>query len=162
MPPPGAGMDKSEAKRPSRLSGVIDWVIGTLLSAICGSAVAWLIEENHLAPSRPASLNAGKAAVVTPLGSIKQVPSILVSLEGAARPWLRIDLSLVGDKESAIGDIMAAEIAQDVLVYLRSLKPDRLQGASSLHHLVEDLEEIARLRGGTAVRRVLLRSMVVE
>lgn len=146
----------------SMLARIVGLVLATVLAAGAGLGLAWLVESGRLGVGkRPATAEAERKAPSVG-GALKQVPSILVTLEGASRPWLRLDLVLVTEREGMVSDPAAAELGHDVLALLRTLSADRLQGPSGLHVLVEDLEHIARQRIGAGVRRVLLRSMVLE
>lgn len=156
-PPAAAG----ESRTPSLIGRVVGLVLATVAASASGLTLGWLVESGRLAPGRA---TAAKRDTPGPerKTALKQVPSVLVSMEGAARPWLRLDLSLVCDRDGAVSDVQAAEIAHDAVAYLRTRAPEKLQGPSGIHMLAEDLHEIARRRASDVVRRVLIRSMVIE
>lgn len=158
---PSAG-DGTAPSGGGMLARMVGLVLATVLAAAAGLGLAWLVESGRIGAGKRAAAAEAERKTPAASGALTQVPSILVTLEGASRPWLRLDLQLVTEREGMVSDTAAAEYGHDVLALLRTLSADRLQGPSGLHALVEDLEHIARHRIGAGVRRVLLRSMVLE
>lgn len=153
-------IENDRARAPSLAGRLLALSLATITAGGGGVGLAWLVETGRLTAVRAGS--GAPAAAKVRKGALKIVPSILVSLEGAARPWLRLDLALLYDAEAAVSDAQAADYAHEVLAYLRTRRPEDLQGPSSLPMLSEDLQEIARRRAGSAVQRVLIRSLVIE
>jgi flagellar FliL protein len=57
---------------------------------------------------------------------------------------------------------LAEEIHQDILAYVHTMKLYNLRGGSGFQHLMEDLDERAAIRSDGRVKRVLVRSMILE
>ncbi len=74
--------------------------------------------------------------------------------------WARMELAIVFDD---IPDpVLAEQIHQDFLAYLRTVKARQIQGASGFQHLKTDLEEHARIRSEGRVKQVLVRTLLFE
>ena len=74
--------------------------------------------------------------------------------------WARMELALVFDD---IPDpVLAEQVHQDFLAYLRTVKARQIQGASGFQHLKTDLEERARIRSDGHVKQVLVRTLLFE
>ena len=59
-------------------------------------------------------------------------------------------------------DVLAAEIAEDLLGFMRTLSLAQISGASGLQHLREDLSERASTRSGGLVRELIVQTLVVQ
>jgi flagellar FliL protein len=86
---------------------------------------------------------------------------ITTNLTQPSSTWVRMELSLVFDK--APGNPELADIIhQDLLTYVRTLKLHQIEGASGFLHLRADLEERAQMRSDGAVKRILIRTLLLE
>ena len=95
--------------------------------------------------------------------AIVAMEPIHVSLVGAKESWLRLDASVVfAGKETGDRSAMAKHIAEDILMYLRTVTLDQIDSASGMEYLREDLSELARLRSKGGARGILLRALMVE
>ena len=59
-------------------------------------------------------------------------------------------------------DLVAAEIGEDILGFMRTLSEAQIGGASGLEHLREDLNERAAIRSGGLVRELIIQTLVVQ
>ena len=59
-------------------------------------------------------------------------------------------------------DVMAGEIRQDILAYLRTLSLAQIQGPSGLLHLREDLNERVKLRSKGVIQELVLETLIVQ
>ncbi len=74
--------------------------------------------------------------------------------------WARMELALVfAETPDAV---LAEQVHQDFLAYLRTVKARQIQGASGFQHLKSDLEELARIRSEGRVKQVLVRTLLFE
>ncbi|WP_246728272.1 flagellar basal body-associated FliL family protein [Microvirga terricola] len=95
--------------------------------------------------------------------AIKGLAPVVTNLSGSAETWIRLESSIVFTNGSMQNpDVMAAEIRQDVLAYLRTLTLPQIEGASGLHHLREDLNERAQMRSKGLVRELIVETLVVQ
>ena len=58
--------------------------------------------------------------------------------------------------------VMAEDIQQDLLAYVRTLKMHQIEGASGYQHLKADLEERASIRSQGHAKQVLIRTLLLE
>jgi flagellar FliL protein len=59
-------------------------------------------------------------------------------------------------------DLLAAEIGEDLLGFMRTLSVAQIGGASGLQHLREDLNERASTRSEGLVRELIVQTLVVQ
>ncbi|TVR05888.1 MAG: hypothetical protein EA385_03035 [Salinarimonadaceae bacterium] len=136
----------------------------TPLAVGTGFALAWLVHD-RIAPSPEAVAN---ERPVEPLryaagATLHRLTPVVTNLRSPADVWIRVDLALVMEApDEPTRDRLAAEIAADTLAYLRTLDLARIEGASGLLFLREDLTDRAAARSQGAVREVVLESLVVQ
>lgn len=92
--------------------------------------------------------------------TIVDLPSITTNLVDPTDAWIRMELSLVFEGES--DTMLAQEVHQDIIAYVHTMKLYNLRGGSGYQHLIEDLEERAAIRTEGRVKRVLVRSLILE
>lgn len=91
---------------------------------------------------------------------VVDLPSITTNLIDPPDVWIRLELSLVFEGETDL--VMAEDIHQDILAYVHTMKLYNLRGGSGYQHLMQDLGERAAIRSQGEVRRVLVRSLILE
>ena len=146
---------------------LIAFALVALLSVAGGLGLAWYAEQEAKAP---ADHDAGKAtakteesaALAEPTAKIAELPSIMTNLSGEGAPWLRLDLSVVLPKEMPDQEAKLAELGQDFLSFVRTLRADQISGGSNLQFLKQDLQEIARIRTSDPTVDVLIRNLIVD
>lgn len=88
---------------------------------------------------------------------------IIVTLPDNDNTWLRLELALVMDPDSALpSEYERATIASDLSGFLRTLELGKVFQPSGYLHLREDLLDRARLASGAAVSDVMIISLVAE
>ncbi len=139
----------------------------TLLSAAIGggfglvmvSGIEKQIEEKYKSlPPKPEVASPYKGDI-----AIKKLAPVVTNLAGSGGDWVRVEASVVykaGDEQNP--DVMASEIRQDILSYIRTLSLAQVQGPSGLLHLREDLNERVRLRSKGAVQELVLETLIVQ
>lgn len=91
---------------------------------------------------------------------VYDLPSITTNLVDPTDAWIRMELSLVFEEEADAE--MAQEVHQDIIAYVHTMKLYNLRGGSGYQHLIEDLGERAAIRTEGRVKRVLVRSLILE
>lgn len=91
---------------------------------------------------------------------VTDIPPITTNLFDPPDTWIRMELSLVFE-ESADQEL-AETIGQDILAYVHTMKLYNLRGGSGYQHFIEDLQERAAIRSEGRVKRVLVRSFILE
>ncbi|MTI16926.1 flagellar basal body-associated FliL family protein [Rhodobacteraceae bacterium RKSG542] len=90
---------------------------------------------------------------------------IVTNLLSSSGTWIRIESSLILNSQVVDEEAFAAlakEIEQDLLIYARTLGPRQLEGSRGLLRLRDDLNERATIRGGDAVRELIIESVVLQ
>ena len=57
---------------------------------------------------------------------------------------------------------LSAQIAEDIVAFLRTVSLTQIEGASGFQHLREDLNDRVRVRSGGKVRDLVVQSMIIE
>ena len=91
---------------------------------------------------------------------VVDIPSITTNLADPSDAWIRMELSLVFTEKA--DQEVAMEVHQDILAYVHTMKLYNLRGGSGYQHLIEDLQERAAIRTEGRVKRVLVRSLILE
>ena len=58
--------------------------------------------------------------------------------------------------------MLVAQIAEDIIAFLRTVTLVQIQGASGFQHLREDLNDRVRVRSGGKIRDLVIQSMIIE
>jgi flagellar protein FliL len=94
---------------------------------------------------------------------LKPIAPILTNLAEPSDVWIRLESSIVFDDEAiAEDDVLAGEIGEDILAYLRTVSLSQIGGPSGMQHLREDLVDRARIRSGGRVKELVIQTMVVQ
>ncbi len=95
--------------------------------------------------------------------SLRSVGSAVTNLAEPADAWVRIESSIVFKTGTLPNpDVTLAEIRADAVAYLRTMSLAKIEGASGLQHLREDLNERVAIRTKGAVRELIVESLVVQ
>ena len=101
-------------------------------------------------------------AASTPL-RVYDLPPVITNLGEPADVWIRVEASIVfdpGDLRSP--DATGALIADDILVYLRTLTLKQLQGPVGLQALRQELADRAMARSNKLVKEFVLKTVVMQ
>jgi flagellar FliL protein len=137
----------------------------TLLAAAAGTGLGLMLggfpEKDSPESNKPLSaVSQMKYAGETRLW---ELPPIIANLAEPSDAWVRVQASIVFDgKAVPKPDLVAAEIGEDILGFLRTLSEAQIGGASGLQHLREDLNERASIRSGGLVRELIIQTLVVQ
>ena len=94
---------------------------------------------------------------------LKPLSPILTNLSEPRDIWIRVESSIVFEDEEIAGDdVLAGQIAEDILAYLRTVSLSQIEGPSGLQNLREDLAERARIRSEGRVTELVIQTMVVQ
>lgn len=94
---------------------------------------------------------------------LKTLAPVVTNLANSGDTWVRVESSIVFNNGNVQNpDVVAAEIRQDMLAYLRTLTVSQIQGASGLQHLREDLSERAGLRSKGLVRELIVETLIIQ
>lgn len=139
----------------------------TLLSALVGggfglaivSNIEKRVEEKYQAQPQ-------KAPNASPyIGNIavKKLTPVVTNLTGSENDWIRLEASIVYKPDSETNpEILATEVKQDILAYLRTVSLAQIQGPSGLLHVREDLNERVKLRSKGLIQEIILETLIVQ
>ncbi len=91
------------------------------------------------------------------------LPPIVANLADPPDAWIRLQATILVDR--SVGEkpsVIAAQIAEDILGFMRTVTLAQIAGASGLQHLREDLNERALIRSDGKVRELILQTLVVQ
>jgi len=94
---------------------------------------------------------------------LKSLAPILTNLAAPRDVWVRMEASIIfEDNEISGEDVLAGEISEDFLAFLRTVSLSQLDGPSGMQHLREDLEDRARIRSEGRVEEVVIHTLVFQ
>ena len=95
--------------------------------------------------------------------SVKELPSIVTNLAEPEHVMIRLQAAILFDaKAVANPDVLARQIADDILAFLTTVTSSQIEGASGLQHLREDLNDRAKVRSEGRVRELIIETLVVQ
>lgn len=95
--------------------------------------------------------------------SLHKVPPVVTNLASPPDIWVRLEASIIlADAEVASPDVLAGEIAEDMLAYLRTVSLAQIEGPSGLLHLHADLNDRVAIRSNNLVRELIVETLVVQ
>lgn len=113
-------------------------------------------------PDKPADKH-GKAPAAATVSGVVALPPIVGPLRAPGQVWIRFEGAVVLDEiDAAKAKTLAAEIADDTLVYFSTLSLPEIEGAAGLKAVREDLTERARIRGEGKLRELLIQTLVTQ
>lgn len=149
-------------------SPVAVWIgvaAGLTVAALAVGALLGL----HLSSVLKSALQSGAksdivaARVYSGDANLRDLTPVITNLAEPNTAWVRLQASIIFDgKDMPKPDVVAAQIAEDILGYLRSLSMAQIGGASGLQNLREDLNERAAIRSEGRVRELIIQTLVVQ
>jgi flagellar FliL protein len=137
----------------------------TLLACAFGAAFAF-----HMGAAAEAAAKADAESPQNPTQSdagaksnLVDLPPIVTNLSAPQDTWVRLEASIIIDpKTTQNPDALAAQIADDLLAYLRTTTLSQIEGAAGLQNLRQDLNERVAIRTGGKAKELILRTLVVQ
>jgi flagellar FliL protein len=136
----------------------------TPVAALLGGLVGWFLVETaeKSAETTPPRSPAQEKAFPAGMRLVELAP-IVTNLAEPAETWVRLQAAILLDPtDTRKPELVAAQIAEDFLGYLRTISLSSIGGPSGLRHLREDLDERARIRSDGKVREIVIRALVVQ
>jgi len=95
--------------------------------------------------------------------NVRDLPPIITNLDQTSDTWIRLHAAIVFDPAKVEKpDVLAAEVAGDILGFMQTLSIAQLSGSSGLQHLREDLTDRAVIRSDGRVHELVIESLVVQ
>lgn len=104
-------------------------------------------------------------SIEEPLGEYDVVPlqPIVTNLAGSNNVWIRMESSVLFKRNGEVKpEILASQLSQHILAYLRTLRMSDLQGAGALPAISQDLNEIVGTVSEGRAKGVLVSGLVFE
>lgn len=102
------------------------------------------------------------APSVSPDAQLVAMPPLVVNLAEPRDAWIRIEASLLVDGMKQGGHILAAQLAEDFVAYLRTATLSQFEGPSGFQNLREDFIDRAMIRDREHIKDVIIHGVVVE
>ncbi|MGP9820886.1 flagellar basal body-associated FliL family protein [Salinarimonas sp. NSM] len=162
LPSRGRGRGGSGEEKGGGVAFAVALVLLTLLGVGTGAGLGLTLgDPTARAPTSDAG-DTGPAVRDADVSVVRLDP-VVANLAEPSEIWVRIDGALLLDGvEPEEAPALAARVSGDTLAYLRTLPLARLEGATGLAHLREDLTERARTRTEGRVREFVIESLVVQ
>jgi flagellar FliL protein len=140
-------------------------LIVTALSAVSGGLYGLRVAAPSLEhPDKETSAEEKPAGLSVEANSrLVDLPAVVTNLGSPQETWIRLEASLLLDPKAAPQpEAMSAEIAGDILAFLRTTSLSQIQGAAGLQNLRDDLNERVAIRSGGSAKELVIRTLVVQ
>ncbi len=119
--------------------------------------------ESKTAGGSPEADKAAAAQEPPPELQVLPLEAIITNVSKPAGAWARLEASLVVNKTlKDAPEMVRARVAEQIMVYLRSINLVEVEGASGLLNFRDDLNSLVRSLNPDEVHEVLIRTLVVE
>lgn len=161
-------MASPEAKGESGV-GLVGFVVVTLLALGLGAGFGFVLDvgprivaevegDKKKAPKEekgptPNLLSTAKLVAMTP---------IVADLAEPRGTWIRIEASILVEGIDVGADVLAAQLAEDFVAYLRTATLSQFEGPSGFQNLREDFVDRAAIRDREHIKDVIVHGVVVE
>ena len=156
-------MAATAAKAPGKANLIVTVGALTVLAAIGGGLVGKMIAAKLRALPTVAAPAEVKPSPYVGDTVLQEMPAMVVNLADPPATRVRLQAAIVFSKKAVdVPAVLAGQIGDDFVAYLKTLTVRQLQGASGLQALREDLTERAALRSDGKVREVVIETLVVQ
>ncbi len=159
---PANGADK----KPRKSALIVTVAALTVLAAIGGGLMGKVIAGKLQAVPAAAAAAAEAAPKPSPYAGdtqLRELSPIVTNLAEPAETRVRLQVAIIYPKKAVeMPDVLAAQITDDIVAFLKTLRVSQLQGASGLQALREDLNDRVRTRSDGKVREVMIENLVVQ
>lgn len=151
----------------STVKSFFGWfAVVTLIALSSGFGLAWVAASRlSSGPQKTGECSAAEPKIGKAPDSVfvvKSLPALLTKLTGDKAPWVRVELSVLIQKDAPEMDRLTASINNDIIAYIRTLSAGDLSGPTNFELLRSDLQEIARRRSQGKAHEVYVRTLLLE
>jgi flagellar protein FliL len=141
-------------------------LIVTALAAASGGLYGFRFASTGL-EEEPAKTAGGEqkpsAARLAANSRLLDLPPIVTNLGSPQETWIRLEASLLLDPKAPPPPApLGAQIADDILAFLRTTSLSQIQGPAGLQSLRDDLNERVAIRSGGIAKELVIRTLVVQ
>lgn len=152
--------------------GFIGLVVVTVIALGCGAGFGFFMDGQlksrsaaGAAPEPEQQQSATpepNSAVNSPSARLVAMAPIVANLAEPGNVWMRIEASLLIDDTQDGTDALAAQLAEDILAYLKTTTLAQFEGPSGFQNLREDLKDRAAIRDPIRIKDVVIHGVIVE
>jgi flagellar FliL protein len=145
---------------------ILTLLIMTAISVVTGGGFGLVVASSvERAVEARVKAEAQKEVPATPYSGdivLKALAPVVTNLASSDDAWVRLESALVMNSTDGASDVLAGEIRQDILAYLRTVSLAQIQGPSGLLHLRADLNERLQIRSKDAVKELVIQALIVQ
>jgi len=166
-------VDMIEGEAPKKKSGLVMTIAAVAIVTVIAGAGGWFLGtflSPIVAPPKkvapPAAEQAGKKPddglpmLTAEETGVVQLEPILTNLAYPSTSWVRLEIALLF-KEKPDAKIAEA-IHQDIMLYLRTVTLQQIEGPRGFQYLKADLQDRADLISEGKLSKILFRTFVIE
>lgn len=149
--------------------GLIGFVVVTLLALGLGAAFGMFVttvptvaEVDAAGKDKDAKAHKEPAPGLPADAKLVALTPIVVNLAQPADAWIRIEASVLLEGMVQGADVLAAQLAEDFVAYLRTATLSQFEGPSGFQNLREDFLDRAAIRDREHIKDVIIHGVVVE
>jgi flagellar protein FliL len=150
--------------------GLVGFLLATVMALCVGGGFGFFL-DGHLKSGAPDK--DGKEAaepekaekpkpVVSATAKLIGMAPLVVNLAEPKDAWIRIEASMLIDGSADGADVLAAQLGEDFVAYLRTATLGQFEGPSGFQNLREDLMDRATIRDKARIKDVIIHGVVIE
>lgn len=165
-------MARSNAKSEGKGGGgLVGLAVVTVLALAFGAGFGFYIDAQLKSRAvvkavqeteEPARAAEATAPTLSPSARLVALAPIVANLADPGSVWMRVEASILVDNGSSNSDALAAQLAEDILAYLKTTTLAQFQGPSGFQNLREDFKDRAAIRDPDRIKDVIIHGVVVE
>jgi flagellar FliL protein len=150
--------------------GLVGFLLATVMALCVGGGFGFFL-DGHL-KSGASGTDVKEAAepdktekpkpVVSATAKLIAMAPMVVNLAEPKDAWIRIEASMLIDGEVEGADVLAAQLGEDFVAYLRTATLGQFEGPSGFQNLREDLLDRATIRDKARIKDVIIHGVVIE
>lgn len=165
-------MAKKDAKKEGKAKGggLIGLILVTVLALGFGAGFGYFLDgqmkggaeaKAAAKPEEHAAQEGAKATLASASKLVTMAP-IVANLAEPKDAWIRIEASILVEGLDIGADVLAAQLAEDFVAYLRTATLVQFEGPSGFQNLREDFKDRATIRDREHIKDVVVHGVVIE
>lgn len=165
-------MEAEDGQKKKKLSSTVLMTIAVGLLTVLGAGGGWLVggmvtpkikvaeEAVKQAGAGEGGKEEGIPQISTEANGVVQLEPITTNLAYPSDNWIRLEVALLFKGPPDV--VVAEDIHQDILAYLRTVSLQQVEGPRGFQYLKDDIQERVDLRSEGRVTKVMFRTFVIE
>ena len=135
-------------------------LLGAAAGGFFGMQVPGLVAPD---PGKEQKSEPSKAETTGVKLNIRDLAPITTNLASPANTWIRLETAaLIKEDLGENGGALMAQLAEDVVAYLRTVPLEQIEGPSGFQNLREDLNDRVRVRSEGKITELIIQALVIE